>query len=232
MKRRMTHRSGIPTLLRAHSPVKRIGVLQWLRLAARVFIVLLGLTPLGLLAACDSVSDVASNNGISAAATATGADDQAVAPPELKLSPGDKLRVTVFGEDKLSGDFDIDPSGYVSVPLGGTVMAAGLSKRELEDVLTKKFKGDYLRDPKVTVDVVSFRPFYILGEVEKPGEYPYKGNLNVLTAIAIAGGSTFRASNSTVQIKRANETKLRDYPLAAAIPIYPGDLIRVPERYF
>ena len=231
MERRMILRSGFPTCLQDHSPAGKMKA-QWRGLAARLFVLLLGLGPLGLLTGCDSISDIASGNSANAVVTTAVADTQTTPPPELKLSPGDKLHITVFGEDKLSGDFDIDPSGYVSIPLGGTVMAAGLSKLELEAVLTQKLKGDYLRDPKVTVDVASFRPFYILGEVEKPGEYPYKGNLNVLTAIAIAGGNTFRASNSTVLIKRANETALHEYPLTVAIPIYPGDLIRVPERYF
>jgi protein involved in polysaccharide export with SLBB domain len=230
MNRCQWHRCGIPTFPRAESPIKRIGT-QWLAALIRLALVLLGLSPIALLAACDSVGDVTSGASVGAVATTVDANGQ-VMPPALKISPGDKLHITVFGEDKLSGDFDIDPSGYLSIPLGGTVMAAGLSKPELEAVLTKKLKGDYLRDPKVTVDVASFRPFYILGEVQKPGEYPYKGNLNVLTAIAIAGGNTFRASNSTVMIKRANETALHEYPLTVAIPIYPGDLIRVPERYF
>jgi protein involved in polysaccharide export with SLBB domain len=228
-ERRMILRKGIPTFPKDHSPAEKMKA-QWRGLAVRLVVALVGLCPLVLLTGCNTISDITSGNG--AVATTGAADTQATPPPQLKLSPGDKLHITVFGEDKLSGDFDIDPSGYVSIPLGGTVMAAGLSKPELEALLTKKLKGDYLRDPKVTVDVASFRPFYILGEVEKPGEYPYKGNLNVMTAIAIAGGNTFRASNSTVLIKHEKETALHEYPLTVAIPIYPGDLIRVPERYF
>lgn len=223
MTKWVIHRSATPT-----RSANQIGTLC-VGFAGRLVAALVILGPLALLSACHSVTGSVSDSSMSAVATSLNAP---TAPPDLKVSPGDKLRVTVFGEDKLSGDYDVDPSGYLSIPLGGTVMAAGLSKPELETLLTKKLKGDYLKDPKVTVDVVSFRPFYILGEVEKPGEYPYKGNLNVLTAIAIAGGNTFRASNSTVQIKRANETTLRDYPLTVAIPIYPGDLIKVPERYF
>ena len=227
----MILRKRIPTFPLDETPAEKMKA-QRHGLAVRLVVALLGICPLVLLTGCNTISDIASGNGASTVATTAGADTQAPPPPELKLSPGDKLHITVFGEDKLTGDYDIDPSGYVSIPLGGTVMAAGLSKPELEALLTKKLKGDYLRDPKVTVDVASFRPFYILGEVEKPGEYPYKGNLNVMTAIAIAGGNTFRASNSTVLIKRANETELHEYPLTVAIPIYPGDLIRVPERYF
>jgi polysaccharide export outer membrane protein len=159
------------------------------------------------------------------------ADSQQAAAP-LRLQGGDRIRVTVFGEDKLTGEYDIDPSGFVSLPLAGTVQAAGLTKSDLEQTLTKKFKGSYLRDPKVTVDIANFRPFYVLGEVLKPGEYPYKSGLTVLSAIAVAGGQTYRASNSRILIKRAGETQLKEYSLSADVPIYPGDLIQLPQRYF
>eukprot|EP01037_Dinobryon_pediforme_P016819 gene16819-17000_t len=142
------------------------------------------------------------------------------------LQPGDKIKVTVFGEDRLSGEFEIDPAGFVSLPLAGTVKAAGLSKQQLEQALAKKFKSEYLRDPKVTVDVSSFKPFYILGEVGKPGEYPFKGGLNLMSAIALAGGTTYRASRSTVMIKHSGDSDFKEYPLTPAIPIVPGDLIR------
>lgn len=148
------------------------------------------------------------------------------------LQPGDRIKVTVFGEDRLSGDYDIDAAGYVSLPLAGTVKAAGLSKQGMEQALAKKFSGEYLRDPKVTVDVSSFRPFYIMGEVSKPGEYPYKNGLNLFSAIAIAGGTTYRASRTSVQIQHFGEAQPKEYPLTSNIPVLPGDLIRVPERFF
>jgi len=160
-------------------------------------------------------------------------DTGAVAPPELMhLQAGDTLRVTVFGEEKLSGEFQIDPSGYVSLPLAGTVLAAGLTKIELEQSLTQKFKSKYLRDPKVTVDVASFRPIYVLGEVQKPGEYQYRSGLNVVSALAVAGGVTYRASKSRVLIQRSGEKELKEHDLDPAIPVMPGDVVRVPERYF
>jgi polysaccharide export outer membrane protein len=170
--------------------------------------------------------------GCSGGVPLAGPDESAADSGALHLQGGDRIRVTVFGEDKLTGEYDIDPSGFVSLPLAGTVQAAGLTKTELEQTLTKKFKGSYLRDPKVTVDIASFRPFYVLGEVLKPGEYPYKSGLTVLSAIAVAGGQTYRASNSQVMIKRAGETQLKQYDLSADVPIYPGDLIQLPQRYF
>jgi protein involved in polysaccharide export with SLBB domain len=149
-----------------------------------------------------------------------------------KLQPGEKIKVTVFGEDRLSGEFEIDPAGFVSLPLAGTIKAAGLSKPELEQELAKKFRGEYLRNPKVTVDVSSFRPFYMLGEVGRPGEYAYKSGLNVMSAIALAGGSTYRANRNNILIQHAGEAGFREYPLSPTIPVFPGDLIRLPERYF
>lgn len=148
------------------------------------------------------------------------------------LQPGEKIRINVFGESSLSGDYEIDQSGFVSLPLAGTIKAAGFTQPELEQELAKKFRSEYLRNPKVTVTLVSLRPFYIVGEVEKPGEYPYKSGLNVLTALALAGGATYRGSRSNVYIQRVGESGMREYPLSSSVMILPGDLIRVPERYF
>ena len=150
----------------------------------------------------------------------------------MRLQAGDKIRVTVFGEDKISGEYDLDPSGFVSLPLAGTVKASGFSKMELEEALATKLKSNYLKDPKVTVDVVSFRPIYVLGEVQKPGEYPFKSGLNVMSALAVAGGSTYRASNSRVLIQRFGEPALKEYALDPSVQILPGDVVRLPERYF
>src|SRR5262249_19803298 len=123
------------------------------------------------------------------------------ATQSLRLQAGEKIRVTVFGENSLSGDYQIDPSGFVSLPLAGTIKAAGLTQAELKQELTNKFKNEYLKNPKVTISIVEFRPFYIIGEIEKPGSYPYTSGLNVLSAIAIAGGTTYRASKSTIMIQ-------------------------------
>ena len=151
---------------------------------------------------------------------------------EIRLEAGDKLRVTVFGEDKLSGDYQVNTAGFVSLPLAGSVKVSGMTGPELERALEQKFKGPYLRNPRVTVEVLTFRPFYVLGEVQKPGEYPFRTGLNVLSAMAIAGGATYRASTSKVLIQRSGSTELREYPQSPNVRIMPGDLVRVPERYF
>src|SRR6516225_2469520 len=121
----------------------------------------------------------------------------AAASAPAKLRPGDKIRITVYGEDKLSGDYQLDQSGQISLPLAGTITAEGLTQSEFEQALTKKFRSQYLKNPKVTVTIATLQPFYMMGEVEKPGEYAYRNNLNVLTALAVAGGPTYRASHTT-----------------------------------
>jgi protein involved in polysaccharide export with SLBB domain len=168
----------------------------------------------------DSISEVEKQSLAAAANTAP------------KLQAGDKIKVTVFGENQLSGDYQLDQVGQVSLPLAGTVQAQGLTQSELEQALAKKFRSEYLRNPKVTVTIATLQPYYVMGEVEKPGEFPYRSGLNVLTALAIAGGPTYRASRSTVQIQRRGEPSMRDYPISVSVPVLPGDVIKVPERYF
>ena len=107
-----------------------------------------------------------------------------------------------------------------------------MTQAELEQALAKKFRSQYLRDPKVTVTIASLAPYYIIGEVKNPGQKNYRSGLNVLTAIAIAGGPTYRASRNTVEIQRRGEMQTREYPISASVPILPGDVIKVPERYF
>jgi protein involved in polysaccharide export with SLBB domain len=148
------------------------------------------------------------------------------------LAPGEKINVIVYGEASLTGDYLIDPSGYVSLPLAGSVKAAGLTPDLLQRNLEKQFSSKYLTNPKVTVEVVEFRPFYILGEVEKPGAYPYTGGLTVLSAIAIAGGTTYRAKTSEALIQHLGEDHMREYELNGPIPLLPGDIIQIPRRYF
>ena len=149
------------------------------------------------------------------------------------LQAGDKLKVIVYGEEALSGLYEINPSGAIAMPLIGMVRAAGRTRSEIErDIAHKYSSGNYLQEPKVTVDVFEYRPIYVLGEALRPGAYPYKSGLNVLTAVTVAGGFTYRASRNSVFIQHAGEDVWQEYPLSASVLIAPGDLIRVPERYF
>jgi polysaccharide export outer membrane protein len=149
-----------------------------------------------------------------------------------KLQPGDKIRIVVFGEDSLGGEYQLDQSGQISLPLAGTIKVQGLTQSELEQQLAKKFRSQYIKDPKVTVTITTLRPYYMMGEVKNPGQFAYQSGLNVLTALAIAGGPTYRASRTTVEIQRLGETSMHDYPISESIPILPGDVVKVPERYF
>ena len=153
----------------------------------------------------------------------------AAAPPQLQA--GEKIRVTVSGENSLSGEYQIDPSGFVSLPLAGTVKATGLTQTDLARELEASLRSGYLKDPKVTVSILEFRPFFILGEV-KNRCLPYSSGLNVMSAIATAGGTTYRASQSTVLIQHPGEPEMRTYDASKSIPILPGDIIQVPRRYF
>lgn len=154
-----------------------------------------------------------------------------VTPAQVPLQAGDRIKLTVYGEQNVSGIYEISPAGSVSLPLAGTVRAAGRSRGELERDLTRRY-SDKITDPQVTVEVVEFRPFYVMGEVLNPGQFSYKSGLNVLTAIAHAGGLTYRASRSTVYVQHPGEQIWREYATTSAVLISPGDLIRVPERYF
>ena len=186
-----------------------------------------------LLAACSGTPDLDLGRPTSSADQQSfAAATDAPKASEIKVEAGDKLHITVFGEDKLTGDYQIDTGGYVALPLAGTIKAAGLTTPQLEKTLEARFRKTSLRDPKITVEVMTFRPFYVLGEVQKPGEYPYRPGLNVLSAIAIAGGATYRATTSEVLIQRAGTTTMQKLPQSPTVNVMPGDLVRVPERFF
>lgn len=157
----------------------------------------------------------------------------ASAPTALGLHVGDKIKVVVIGDDKISGEYEIDQAGDISIPAAGALHAAGRTKTELETAIARRLVDrQFLRSPMVTVSVSAFRPFYVLGEVERPGEYPYHTGLNILSAIAVAGGNTYRANQSHALVQHAGETSFHLYPLSPDVPINPGDLIKLPERYF
>ena len=152
------------------------------------------------------------------------------APP--KLEAGEKMRVTVYSEPSLSGEYRIDPSGFVSLPLAGTIKATGLTEAQFAEELAEHLSHGYLKNPKITVSITRFTPFYILGEIRRPGSYPYTAGMNVFNAIAIAGGLTYRANHSVILIEHEGQTGMHAYDLSWPIPILPGDIIKVPMRYF
>jgi polysaccharide export outer membrane protein len=152
---------------------------------------------------------------------------------DYKLGAGDKLRVITFGHEDLSAEFFVSDSGMISFPLVGQMKAATLTLEQFQANLANALKtGGYVVNPNVSVEVIQYRPFYILGEVQKPGAYPYQSGLTALSAIATAGGLTYRANQRHMYIRRADSTTETNIAVTAATPIFPGDTIRIGERVF
>jgi len=201
--------------------------------ALRRFVIALGM---GLLlmtgqTMAQSAQPVAASNtrgGTNQTATAT------TSPAEgYRLGSGDRVRVTVFGQPELTGEYAIDGGGQMSYPLIGQIPAGGMTAAELEKALIGKLSPGYLKDPSVSVEVLTYRPFYIVGEVRTPGSYAFVNGMTVLNAVALAGGFTYRARESSFYLTRTDESgsksKLNATPETA---ILPGDIITVRERYF
>ncbi len=148
------------------------------------------------------------------------------------LGTGDKLHIAVFGEDNLSGDYTVSSDGNIALPLVGNIHATGLTIPQLQQAVTKSLADRYVQNPRVTIDASSLRPFFILGEVNKPGQYSYVPDLTVLGAVATAQGFTYRADMSNIYIRHARQASEQQYRLTATTMIEPGDTIRVTQRYF
>lgn len=179
----------------------------------------------------------------SADAVATGATDGAPGGPSggpggggdaksfYRLGAGDKLRIVVFGEDDLSGEFEVDSGGSLSLPLIGEIVAAAKTPRDLERDVARTLSDGYLVNPRVSIEVLNYRPFFILGEVKEPGKYPYVNGMTVLNAVAVAGGYTYRARKDQIVIVRGGDSG-RETMAQEGSSVLPGDIIRVPERLF
>ncbi len=156
-----------------------------------------------------------------------------VAAGAYMLSVGDRVRVTVFGHDDLSGEFVLDGDGNLALPLTGSIRAAGLDARELEARIRDRLQPDYLVDPQVSVEVQDVRPVYVIGEVNAPGSYPVNDALTVAKAVALAGGFTYRAAKGRINIvRRMSDEQVEKFRATLDTPVRSGDLINVPERFF
>ena len=149
-----------------------------------------------------------------------------------ELGPGDRLRITVYGEEKLTGEYLVDGSGAIAFPLIGAIETKGLTAPALGGKLTEALRQGYLDNPSVSIDVLNFRPYYILGEVTKPGEYPFVDGLTIYSAVAKAEGFTYRADERRVFIRHKDDRTELAYRLDGATPVRPGDTIRIAERSF
>jgi polysaccharide export outer membrane protein len=174
----------------------------------------------GLLVGCASGS-----GGPACVASAASADTAS----GYRLGAQDRIQMTVYRQPELSGPFALDGEGYVAVPLVGEILAAGLTTRQLEDQIELRLTdGGYLIEPQVGVSLLTYRPFYVLGEIARPGSYEFRDGMTVINAVALAGGYSYRADSDGVTIERGAcrmETM-------ADTTVQPGDIIKVPERYF
>lgn len=152
-----------------------------------------------------------------------------IAQDDYHLGPGDKLRVTVFGEPFLSGEFIVSANGSISMPLIEPVAVSGRSLAEAQERIEQALRKGFMGEPNVAVEVLEYRPFFIIGEVKEPGSYAYMADMTVLHAVAIAGGFTPRAAKSKIVIQRNGE---EIGAVQNNTPVLPDDIITVKERFF
>lgn len=151
---------------------------------------------------------------------------------EYHLDSGDILKVTVFSQEELSGNYTVNGNGLISLPLIGQINAKNATPEQLRQRIVDKLKPDFLLDPKVNIEVLNYRPFYIMGEVSEPKAYPYVSGMTYMNAVAIAGGFTYRADKDVAYVKRAVSPNKEEQKMRLDEKVMPGDVIRIDERYF
>ena len=148
------------------------------------------------------------------------------------LGSGDVIRIIVFGEENLSGQFTVAGNGILSFPLIGDLPAAGKTVEAVRDEIADALRNGYVKDPKVSAEVITFRPYFILGEVARPGQYPYSNHITVVNTVATAGGFTYRANQKFAFIKPSDGVDEHKVRLNDQLLLAPGDTVRIAERYF
>jgi polysaccharide export outer membrane protein len=149
-----------------------------------------------------------------------------------RLDAGDRLRIVVYGQDGLTNTYAVDAGGSITMPLIGAVPARGLTPIQLAAAVTARLKKGYLREPYVAAEVETYRPFFILGEVTAPGQYPYVPNMTIESAVAIAGGFTPRAQRASIKLTRMGEAGTVQAVVPPGTLLKPGDTVVVAERWF
>ncbi len=151
---------------------------------------------------------------------------------DYRLGAADRIRILVYNEPNLSGEFVVNSDGTLSLPLIGAVNAVGRTTAEIREEITQRLAAGYLKAPQVSIDVLEFRPYFIFGEVNKPGNYPYTSALTVMKAVATANGFTYRADQKHVYLRHEGQTQETKFTITSDLPLKPGDTIRIGERYF
>lgn len=187
--------------------------------AVNIFALILLAVPAALLAGCADPAKV---------------DDRFIAAlnAPYRLDAGDVVRVNVFDQTNLTNSYTVDDSGVISMPLIGAVAARGQTTQDLERAVAAHLANGFLRDPSVSIQVETFRPFFILGEVGAPGQYPYVADLTAQSAVAIGGGFSTRAVKNMVRLSRKYNGTIVEAKVPIDHPIRPGDTITVLERWF
>lgn len=178
---------------------------------------------LSALSGC-AATPAASPPAVSAATAASSGD--------YKIAPGDVLNIIVYGHDDLSGNYIVNAEGNISMPLINQVSTSGVSTVDLESRLIEMLQPDYLRHPDVSVKLLSYRPIYVLGEVRNAGSFPYQPNMSVLSAIALAGGYTYRAAKKKLIVVRGDDESRQETRVTESSTLQPGDTVIIPQRLF
>ena len=152
--------------------------------------------------------------------------------PDYRVGLGDRLKIMVYNSDKLSGEYLVGGDGKIAMPILGRVPVGGMTLNAIADLLKARLGDGYLVRPNVTVDMVTYRSVYILGEVQKPGQYPYVEGMSVFQLVAQAGGFTYRANRKTVKLRREGEIDEAKYSITNASEVKPGDTLTILERFF
>ncbi len=174
-------------------------------------------------ACADDIGPAPANFAADAGQSALGAS--------YRLGIGDKLKIIVFGEESLSGAAEVNAAGQVSLPLAGEVPAQGKTLGQFRETVVNRLADGYLKNPKVTIEITNYRPFYIHGEVKNGGEFAYKSGIRLRDAVAMAGGYTYRAEQSYAVVTREGAGDVR-IPANGSVVLLPGDNVRIPERFF
>jgi len=193
------------------------------------------------LSACDSdptpivqgsAAEINEKMGLAPSGISGGTGGAVVDLDNNRLGPNDKVRITVFGQPTLTGEYSLDGNGVLAFPLIGTINANGATTTQLQRSIAAKLEPDYLTNPSISAEIVTRRPFYVIGEVQKPGNYPYVSNMTAIHAIAMAGGFTYRARKNDFYIKRLDkEGKMFRVEATPGTILRAGDVLEVRERW-